>query len=131
MDQSLVTPKLKKFEFFTNLTDLFDNVIRPGCLTVSSHTIDSICNLQTLSNITELRLFLGLCNIIVWFVRNFARIAVSLKRILRKASPLSTRNYQKRSFEAIKMLNEKLLSPPLLDLPPLQGTYTVNKKDND
>lgn len=55
--------KLKKCRFFTDTIDYLSHVIRPRRSEIASHTTDAIRGLQTPTSPTELRSFLGLCNV--------------------------------------------------------------------
>lgn len=58
-----VTLKLKKCRFFTeNIYHLGYLILRER-LEIAPHTADATRGLQALTNLTELRLFLGLCNV--------------------------------------------------------------------
>lgn len=76
--------KAQNFEVFTNWKDYLGHVLKRGYLAVISGTIHTTCCLQTLSIITNIRWFLGLCNAFHRLVPKFARITDLLNRQLRK-----------------------------------------------
>ena len=64
--QRLVDEKMlvaiKKYKFYTTKTEFCGFIIELGKLSMDLKKIKAIVNWQELSNITELRLFLGFCN---------------------------------------------------------------------
>lgn len=73
-----VTLKLKSCPFSTNKIDFLGHVIRPGRLEVANRTTDGICDLKEATTKTELRSFIGFCNVFRGSIPNFACIAVPL-----------------------------------------------------
>ena len=53
---------IKKYEFHTTKTEFYGFIIKLGKLNIDPKKIKAIVNWQELSNITELRSFLGFCN---------------------------------------------------------------------
>lgn len=124
-----VTLKLKKGEFFKNRVDYLGQFTRPRCLAIILHTIESICSVQVPSDVTELRSYLGLCNVFRRLIPHFARIAVPLFRKLRKGQARVYTKISDQELDSLESLMEKLISPPVLALPRLQGPYMANTDD--
>lgn len=72
--------------------------------------------LEHTTSVSELRSFLGLCNVYKWFVPNFAPLAAPLKMKLKKGEPLQFW-MDATEREAVDTLKEKLISPTALALP--------------
>ena len=53
---------IKKYKFYIIKTKFYKFIIKLGKLSMDPKKIKVIVNWQELSNITELRLFLGFCN---------------------------------------------------------------------
>ena len=53
---------IKKYEFYTIKTEFYRFIIKLKKLSIDLKKIKAIVNWQELSNITELRSFLGFCN---------------------------------------------------------------------
>jgi RNase H-like domain found in reverse transcriptase len=75
---------------------------------------------------TELKSFLGLCNLYRRFVARFAAIAAPLTALLRKDTPFNLPTFTEEQKKAFDALREKLLSPPILALPRSEGHYFLD-----
>ena len=53
---------IKKYKFYTTKTKFCGFIIKLEKLSMDLKKIEAIVNWQELSNVTELRLFLGFCN---------------------------------------------------------------------
>ena len=53
---------IKKYKFYTTKTEFCGFIIKLKKLSINPKKIEAIVNQQELSNITELRSFLGFCN---------------------------------------------------------------------
>ena len=53
---------IKKYKFYTIKTKFYGFIIKLGKLSMDPKKIEAIVNWQKLSNITELKSFLGFCN---------------------------------------------------------------------
>jgi hypothetical protein len=89
-----MTLNLKKCHFFKDTVDYLGHVIRPGQLSVAEKNTAALKDIMHPTTHTELRSFLGLCNVYRRFFKGFAKIAAPLNILLRKGetpqvSPLS------------------------------------------
>ena len=78
--QAGVTLKFKKSEFFRKSVDYLGHRIRPGKLEVLSTGLQAIQESAYPKTQTQLRSFLGSCNVYRRFVQSYAKISVSVKR---------------------------------------------------
>lgn len=79
-----MTLELKNCDFFSDAIEYFGHGITPGRLHVAINTKESVRKLTHPKNITELRFFLGLCDVYRRFVWDFAREAAPLNKMLQK-----------------------------------------------
>jgi hypothetical protein len=75
--------KLKKCHFFKDAVDYLGHVIRPGRLEVADRNTDALKEAKLPKTQTELKSFLGLCNVYRHFVARFSAIAAPLTALLR------------------------------------------------
>jgi RNase H-like domain found in reverse transcriptase len=108
-------------------------VIRPGRLGVAEKNTDALKGETLPRTQTELRYFLGLCNVYRRFVPRFAALAAPLNIYLTKGNPpvlgeLSEAARQALAFEALR---QKLLSPRVLGLPRRDGHLWLDTDASD
>lgn len=117
--------KLKKCHFFQSSVDYLGHVILPGKLAVAQKNIESIKKAIYPSTRTQLRSFLGMCNVYRRFVNGFAKIAGPLSDLLKKGEPESfilNENQQ----NAFNVLRDALIHPPILTLPKEGKLFTLD-----
>ena len=78
--------KLRKCRFFSEMVDYLGHVIRPGRLGVAERNTEALRHAAPPRTQTELRSFLGLCNVYRRFVPKFPAIAAPLNAYLTKAN---------------------------------------------
>jgi len=66
---------------------------------------------------TQMRSFIGLCNVYRRFVPNFARVAAPLNRMLQKSFDFNLPEFNEEEREAFNLLKAALANPPILQLP--------------
>ena len=121
-----VSLKLRKCSFSEISVDCLGHVVRPGKLEVAAKNCESIKQAKASANQTELRSFLGMCNVYRRFVPNFARVAAPFNRKLSKGEPYAFETLTDREYEAFHNLRDKLVRPPILALPRDGDPYTLD-----
>jgi hypothetical protein len=121
-----VTLKLSKFRFFQDSVDYLGRVICPGKLAVAQKNIDTLAQAHYPSTRTELRSFLGMCNVYRRFLPVFARISSPLTDMLKKGEPDTFVELTNARQEAFSTLKQKLVKPPKLTLPRDSAPYTLD-----
>ena len=109
--------KLKKCHFFTNSVNYLGHVIRPCTLELSEKNIVAIRAAVPPKNQTQLRSFLGLCNVYRRFVPGFARIARPLKELTKKETSFQLPDFNDEQLIAFEYLGSRQISTPVLRLP--------------
>ena len=118
--------KLKKCKFFAMSVDYLDHVIRPGRLEVAMKNTEAVKRFKGPTTQTELRSFLGLCNVSRRFVPNFARTSAPLNAFLKKGCTTELPPFNEEQSAAFELLKKALLSPPILRLPRADLPHSVD-----
>ena len=119
-----VTIKLKKCDFFTNKVKYLGHIIEPGKLSVDKVRVKALEETVPPENKTQLRAFIGLCNVYRRFVKNFAEIAKPLNDLLKKGMPDVFPRLKPEQTEAFRKRRQALLEPPVLALPVAGRRYS-------
>jgi transposase InsO family protein len=123
--------KLSKCHFFQEAVDYLGHVIRPGKLSVAEKNTAALRNAPLPRTQTELRSFLGLCNVYRRFVPRFAAVAAPLTGLLGKGTPPQLGTLSPQQINAFNTLRDKLLSPPVLALPRTTGKLWLDTDASD
>ena len=126
-----LTLNLKKCHFFKNTVDYLGHVIRPGQLSVAEKNTAALKDMKHPTTQTELRSFLGLCNVYRRFVKGFAKIAAPLNVLLRKGETPQLDLLSPDQVIAFDTLRDALLNPPILALPRIEGAFTLDTDASD
>ena len=79
--------KIKKCKFFTTTVEYLGHIIKPGRLEIDQVNKQSLRQAKPPTTKSELRAFLGLCNVYTRFIDNFTNVATPLNFLLKKNSP--------------------------------------------
>ena len=123
--------KLKKCHFFAEAVDYLGHVIRPGRLGVAEKNTTALKTAPLPRTQTELRSFLGLCNVYRRFVPKFSAIAAPLNAFLGKGTPPQLGPLPPEAVAAFNQLRDKLLHPPVLALPRTEGSLWLDTDASD
>jgi hypothetical protein len=107
--------------FFRDTVSYLGHVIRPGKLTVAEKNTHALKTAKPPTAQSELRSFLGLCNVYHRFVAGFAKIAAPLNFLLRKGESPQLDYLSEEQLAAFETLRKRLLDPPILALPRAEG----------
>jgi len=89
-------------------------------------------NLEALAKVvhprtkTQLRSFLGMCNVYRRFVVNYARIEAPLNQLTTKAVGDTLLSFTETQVAAFTRLRDALLQPPVLALPRRVAPFTID-----
>jgi hypothetical protein len=123
--------KLKKCHLFAETVDYLGHVIRPGRFGVAEKNTTALKTAPLPRTQTELRSFLGLCNVYRRFVPKCTAIAARLNASLGKGTPPQLGPLQPEAIAAFNQLREKLLHPPVLALPRTEGALWLDTDASD
>lgn len=104
LNDSGVTLKLKSVLFCQEKTDYLVYAIHQGKSESVNTIISPIKEVQNLTNQTEFRSFLELCNVFRRFVLNFTRVAVQLNKKRLKNKPTKFQALTASEKNAVKQL---------------------------
>jgi len=119
---------LAKCHFFKDRVDYLGHVVLPGKLAVAQESTKAIAEATFPETPTQMRSFLGSCNVYRRFAKDFAHIARPLNEMLTKErlpnfGEQSPTVKEKEAFEALKAI---LVNPPVLALPRVGKDYIVD-----
>ena len=121
-----ISLKLRKCSFFQRKVTYLGHVILPGKLAVAADSTKAIRDAIFPKTLTQLRSFLGACNVYRRFVKGFAKIAHPLTAMLQKNAEIDWDNPTEAQRDAFAQLRDILLSPPVLGLPKANRPYMVD-----
>ncbi|KAL9253722.1 Transposon Tf2-9 polyprotein-like protein [Drosera capensis] len=106
--------KFKKCEFWLTEVAFLGHVISGEGVKVDPKKIEAVTEWSRLSNVTEVRSFLGLAGYYRRFVEGFSKIAIPLSKLTRKSTKFDWMEKYEKAFQELK---DRLTSAPILVLP--------------
>jgi hypothetical protein len=126
LGQAGVSLKLKKCRWFQPKVDYLGHVVMPGKLAIASDGTKSIRGAVFPQGLTQLRSFLGACNVYRKFVEGFSKLAKPLNDMLKKGAEPDWQHPSEKQMQAFNSLKEALKTPPVLALPKNGRPYMVD-----
>jgi len=126
-----ISLKLRKCSFFTRTVKYLGHVIKPGTLEIDSAATRSLKSARAPQNQSEIRSFLGMCNVYRRFIDRFAHVAEPLNALLRAGQPEKIAAWGDREEEAFRSLINSICSPPILGLPKAGRPYSLDTDASD
>jgi RNase H-like domain found in reverse transcriptase len=124
--------ELQKCRFFAETMNKYlGHVIRPGRLGVAEKNTEALKAAPLTRTQTELRSFLGLCNVYRRFEPHFSAIAAPPNALLCKEMPPDLDRLSPEAIAAFQALCDRLLSPPVLALPRAVGQLWLDTDASD
>lgn len=126
LEDSGVTPTLAKSELYTSSNTYLRHFITSSHLKKASHTPNGIRDWSPATTVPELIPFLGLYNVFGQFAPNFPHIVAALNETLRRRPTKGLAQLTAEETTAMKVLQDKLVSPPVFVLPRCIGGCSLN-----
>ena len=121
-----VTLKLRKCEFFTTSVKYLGHIIRPGRLEIDLARTAALKQAHHPKDQSELRSFLGCCNVYRRFIRDYTKMAAPLYAKLKKGEAVILDPFNEESDAAFRNLIEAVTNPPVLALPRADLPYSID-----
>ena len=126
-----VTLKIKKCVLFADTVNYLGHVIKPGQLAIDRTHTTALREAKHPRTQTELRSFLGLCNVYRRFVHDYTKIASPLNELLKKGTSVTLPEFNDEQAQAFRTLIDAVTNPPVLALPQPDLPYTVDTDASD
>ena len=121
-----VSLKLKKCSFFTDKVKYLGHIIRPGTLELDPASTASLRKALPPRNQSEVRSFLGMCNVFKRFIPKYSDTTEPINALLRTGMPETIADWGEKQEKAFRTLIEAICSPPILRLPRRNLPYSVD-----
>jgi len=121
-----VTFKAQKCHLFSNEFEYLGHVVRPGRLSVNEKNLKAIKKAVLPKTQTQLRSFLGMCNVYRRFTVDFAQTAKPLNDLNSVKLPKRLSPPTSEEQAAFDKLREQLCHPPNLAIPRKEGRYIID-----
>ena len=114
--------KFSKCQFWLDKVVFLVHVISVEGISVDPQKIEAIVNWKLPTNVSEVRIFLGLAGYYRKFVERFSKIATPLTNLLKKDQKFEWSDTCQHSFEELR---QRLTTAPVLALPLGKDGYVV------
>lgn len=121
-----VTLKASKCHLFSNEVEYLGHVVRPGRISVNEKNLKAIKKARFPETQTQLRSFLGMCNVYRRFTKNYAKISGPLHHLASTKLPKRLEPPTEAERKAFDTLRDILCNPPILALPREDGHYILD-----
>jgi len=121
-----VTLNLEKCTWFSDEVEYLGHIVRPGQLHVHNKNVDALKHATFPTTKTQLKSFLGMCNVYRRFVKDFAKRSKPLNALTRAEVPPDLPKPLDAAIAAFEDLRQALLEPPILALPKANGKMIVD-----
>jgi len=118
--------KAQKGHLFTNEVEYLGHIVRPGRLSVNEKNLKAIKTASLRQTQTQLRSFLGMCNVYSRFTVDFAQTSKPLNNLNSVKLPKRLSPSTPEEQAAFDKLSEQLCHPPILALPRKEGKYIID-----
>jgi len=116
MREAGVTLNLEKCTWFSDEVEFLGHIVHPGQLHVHNKNVDALKHAKFPTTKTQLKSFLGMCNVYRRLVKDFAKRAKPLNALTRAEIPPDLPPPTDVAIAAFEDLRNTLLCPPVLAL---------------
>jgi len=120
------TLNLEKCTWFSDEVEYLGHIVRPGQLHVHNKNVDALKHAKFPTTKTQLKSFLGMCNVHRRFVKDFAKRAKPLNALTRAEIPPDLPPPTDVAITAFEDLRNALLCPLVLALPKANRKLVVD-----
>jgi len=117
---------LQKCHLFHETFEYLRQFFRRWQLMVNQKKFKSLAQSLPSGNLTELKSFLGLCNVYRRFIKDYAHIAKPLSKLTSTKLPHVVPTLDTAQLVALTYLNERLTSTPILALPRRESLFILD-----
>ena len=126
LQEAGATLRIPKCHFFKEQVKYLGHILRPGKLAIYGRNLEAINKAMPPKNKTQVRSFLGMCNVYRRFVAGYTKIAHPLNQKVRKDQPETWETLSPEEIEAFNQLKKSLVTAPILALPREGYPYTLD-----
>jgi len=121
-----VTLTLENCTWFSDEVEYLGHIVRPGQLHVHNKNVDALKHAKLPTTKTQLKSFLGMCNIYRRFVKDFAKRAEPLNALTRAEIPPDLPPPTDMAIAAFEDHRDALWCPPVRALPKANRQLVVD-----
>jgi len=125
LEKAGVSLKPSKRHMFQQEVEYLGHVLRPRQLLVNHKNIKNLAQALPPRNQTEIKSFLGMCNVHRRLIMDYAHIATPLTKITSKKLPHVLPPLDAAQLATFEYLKERLASTPILALPRREGLFIL------
>jgi len=126
LEEAGISLKPSKCHLFQQEMEYLGHVVRPGQLLVNQKNVKILSQALPQRNQTELKSFLGMCNVYRRFIKDSAHIAKPLTKLPSKRLPHVLRPLDAAQMAVFTYLKERLTSTRTLALPRSEGLFILD-----
>lgn len=121
-----VTLKASKCHLFSNAVEYLGHVMRSGRISVNDKNLKAIRKARFPRAQTQLRSFLGMCNVYQRFTKGYAKNSKPLNSLASSKMPKHLAPPTQVETEAFDKLRDMLCNPPILAIRKAKGQYIID-----
>jgi hypothetical protein len=121
-------PNFEKCRFLYSEMDFFGHLVSKNGIKVNPNRLEKLLGIKELKDVSDVRMFLGLCVVYFRFIKNFAKIAEPLINLTRTGVPFKMGDKEKLAMENLK---DELLKDTFLAIPDYNYPFHIKVDASD